>query len=271
MIRGCFSLFLFGLLLAGPQAHATDDWHLDDLALDRPHPAGTGLHIVSHWGDVRVRAFPEARLEVVGVAQRHADDPRRASLEVTERDGEVWLTVGYAGAEADIPSPEPDAWRKRRADITIYVGYDTPVELETRHGLGQIKDIRADVRARSESGNLDLVVSGNVEARSKYGAVSVRFGADGWQEPPSIETVTGAIRVELPWTAAFEARLETRGHIRSDYSTTIDWPAGGLLKRGTVRAGSGERSLVVTSQRGDIDLLRTPQLVHPEPQHGEEE
>lgn len=265
---------LWSLAGYADETGAGDDWRVEPISWSRALAPARAVQVVNRYGEVRLRGFGDRRVELTGLVQRHPDDPRRAEI-LAHRDGEILrIEVTYRGE--DRTRDPPDEWRKRRTDITVYVAETAPVRLETLHGLGQAKGLRADVEASSESGDLEIATEGTVRATSRYGALRVQLLGDApWPQPPQLSSLTGPIRLSLPWARAFEAEIETRGEITSDYSTEIDWPPGTLLKRAHVRAsasgGEPPPALRLTSNRGAISLLRMPQLETPAAAGGDDD
>ena len=75
----------------------------------------------------------------------------------------------------------------------------------------------------------------------------------------SLETVTGEIRLDLAWDAAFRATITTRGEIASDYSTDLVWLPDSRMKKSRVVAGEDGPAIELRSDRGNVRLLRQNQ------------
>jgi hypothetical protein len=248
---------------AAPKAPA--DWSIERREWRGDLEPGEPVRLVNRHGDLRVRGTGEAQVEVLAIAQRHRDDPRRYEIVATPTDDggvtvEIRDTVEGGG---EPPADPPDAWRKRRIDLTVLVPAASPLRLETERGTAQAKGLAAAVEAVSETGDLQLSTAGPVVARTDHGRLHVELRGGIPTPPPRLETVTGEIRLRLPRGAAFRARVETRGEITTDYSIEIEKTPGSQLKRGRVTfLGDGSSSdplpeIVLESERGAVALLES--------------
>jgi len=253
---------------------APDDWSIERREWRGDLEPGKPVRLVNRHGDLRVRGTGEARVEVLAIAQRHRDDPRRYEIVATATatgDGGVAVEIrDTVEGGGEPPADPPDAWRKRRVDLTVLLPAASPLRLETERGIGQAKGLDAAVEAASETGDLQLSTAGPVVARTDHGRLHVELRGDVPTPPPHLETVTGEIRLQLPRGAAFRARVATRGEITTDYSIEIEKLPGSELKRGRVtflgdgiRGDTGSDSsdplpeIVLESERGAIALLES--------------
>ena len=258
-----FALSASLILACALGAHAATEpevgknWLLEPSEWSQPVERLERVKIVNHFGAVRVGGTQgdlAGIAELHGMAQRHTDDPRVPEVTKSFEDGLLHIQVGYPG-DADVPRP-PDAWRKRRIDITVYVAATSHLEIETLHGKVIVKGFEGPLDVASESGDVEIKTKGPVTALSKYGSIDTHFSGAALAHPLELETVTGAIHLSLPWQARPRALIETRGEISSDYSIGIAWLADSILKRGEVGSDEGSDQLVLRSNRGNVRLLR---------------
>jgi len=258
--RIALALLLFALLPTSTSAQmAGEDWVVEKRTT-RHAEACERLEIVNRFGNVSVRVVPEAMVEVIEALQRHRDDPRRARLVFEAQDGAVRAAVEIDTSET-LPEKLPDAWRKRRVDLSVYIPPGCELSVETLHGDVKARGLRAPARARSVSGSIRLQTGSRATASSDHGPVTVIFQkavfqtAD-WPGTLEISSQTGDVEVQLPVGAELEARLETAGEIATDYSLEVDWAPGSLRKSARAVLGSGGRGLELSSERGAVKLLR---------------
>lgn len=233
------------------------DWMLEPLEWSSPVEHLETITVTNIHGAVRIGGTSGELAEIVelhGMVQRHTDDPRQPEVVREIRDGTASIEVKYPG-DAEVAEP-PDAWRKRRIDVTVYVDKTTRLRVETLHGAIVIKGFAGPIDAVSESGKIQIKTEGPVDAISKYGEVETFFTGAVLPASFELETVSGPIHLSLPWRANPRALLETRGEISSDYSIGIEWLPDSTLKRGTVDAGSTAELVVLRSNQGNIRLLR---------------
>gem|GEM_PF-4318216 len=244
-------------LAATQSGEAKRDWQLEPLQWSTSAEKLTSIVVINLYGAIRVEGVsgPSAETaELHGMVQRHVDDPRTPQIAAIRQDHALRIEIRYPG-DAAVAEP-PDAWRKRRTDITLYLPATVELRIETLHGSGRVEGISGSIDAASESGDLEIETARALTAKSNHGSLRAVLTAAKLPSPIQLETVSGEIHLFLPWDAEPEARLETRGEIASDYSTEITWLPGSTLKQGSVTARAEHQPIVLRSNRGDIHLLR---------------
>ena len=238
-------------------AVAEQDWTLEQETWSAPIAPTRPVKVMQMVGDFLIRGIEGAtEIEVYSTVQHHNDDPRPPVISVREEGEHTVVEVQFDDASVALPGKAPDAWRKRRIDVTVLVPATTPLDVRTLHGRGKVKSMRSDVVAHSESGILEIATKGSVRATNNYGSIHADMGSASWSSPLAFETVSGIVRVDLPWEAVFVADIETRGAITSDYSIDIAWQEGSSLKRGQVSNGRDDSKIRVKSHQGNVRLLR---------------
>ena len=233
------------------------DWKLEPMEWSSPVEGLETVTVTNLHGAVRIGGTSgelAGLVEMHGMVQRHTDDPREPEVVREIGDGTFRVEVHYPG-DSEVAEP-PDAWRKRRIDITVYVDKTAKLRVETLHGAIVIKGFAGPIDAVSESGKIEIKTEGPIDALSKYGEVTTFFTGAALPSSLELESVTGPIRLLLPWSASPRALLETRGEISSDYSVDIEWLPNSTLKRGTVDAGSTTERIVLRSNQGNLRLHR---------------
>ena len=254
------------LLLAAGRVEAAaqpssppNSWSIEREQREVKVVAGARVVVENLFGDVRVRGGDAGRLQLWSVGQRHADDPRPWTIESASVDGVVTVRIAPPAAPP-VAAEEAAEWRKRRLDLTLFVPPESPLALRTENGLIEAKGINAPVEARSVAGEQRFWVGGVLDARSERGALRAVLQTDAWSAPSRLETVTGAIAVELRPGAAARLVLETQGELTSDFSIAVE-RLGQLSKRAVAVLGGGGAEIRLTSQRGDLkirELLEAP-------------
>lgn len=232
------------------------DWTLERMDWSSPVDDLRTVTVTNRYGAIRINGTSgelAEKAEFHGMAQYHAEDPRKPVLVSHVENGALTLEITYPN-DADVSDP-PDSWRKRRIDITVYVDKNARLNLETLHGDVVIRSYSGPVQIRSESGDVGIKASGPLQVLSKYGSVEAFFQST--ELPPLVlETISGPIHLSLPWHADPKASLETRGEISSDYSIDIEWLPDSTLKRGSVDKNPSTEPVLLKSNQGDIRLLR---------------
>ncbi len=281
-------------LIAGEPS--PEDWNISRYEWTGETAEGSSVAIVNLHGDIRVRTGNKGEVYLLAVIQRHNDDPRRAKVATEEGESEIRLEVRYpevpsseagevapgnvapGAPRADVQHvpPEggtrnniPEAWTRRRVDLTVFVPPGARTTARTSTGLVELKGLTGDVEAMSDSGNLRIRTAGAVRAQTRHGDVLAQLRRTDWPGTAEIETLTGDIRVELPRGAPADVHVETRGEITTDYSIDIRRRDDSLLKLGSARIGEAGGRLVLKSNRGAIRLIeslvpeQTPAPPHP--------
>jgi hypothetical protein len=234
-----------------------DGWLLNQRTTVIDGVAGE-LRVTNTHGNIIVRVWSEARVEVTESIQRHPDDPWRWRLATSETEGGLRIAAVGSGQIESAPA----AWRKRRVDLSLFVPDACRLVVESRHGDITVKKAEAPVQATSVSGDVTLITSGSVAAASDHGAVVVHFQRTTWNGELVLETLTGPIDVTLPPDASLSAALSTSGRLTSDYSMDVAWAPDTLRKVATITIGEpAGRSLRLTTQRGDLALRRSDSLL----------
>ena len=248
---------LAGIFIATVAHGQPDDWTLERMDWSSTVEGLETVTITNRYGAVRVNGSSgdlAGIAEFHGMAQYHADDPRKPFLVSNFEDGALSLEITYPN-DAEVSDP-PDSWRKRRIDFTVYVDKNARLSVETLHGDVVIRSYAGPIQIHSESGDVEIKAEGPLQVLSKYGAVETLFQSADLPTPIALETLTGSILLSLPWHAAPKVSLETRGEISSDYSIDIQWQPNSILKRGSIDGSSSAEPVHLKSNQGKIRLLR---------------
>lgn len=255
---------------AGPAARTGEpplpaDWTVESWRWSGAVGDAARLVIRNRFGDLRVRPSEDDRVFLSALIQRHRDDPRRAAVERRHEGEEFRIEVGYPGTRAADLASVPEAWRRRRVDVTLYVPKDRELELESAGGELEVRGHLGGVEVRSVSGEVVVSARGPVTASSERGALRVRFESTAWSRPSILETQTGDISVWLPAPAACVARLETFGELTTDWSLEVERLPETDKKRARAIIGAGGPELFLSSDRGNLKLLRSSSGIDPDP------
>lgn len=128
------------------------------------------------------------------------------------------------------------------------------VHAETVSGRVEAQGLTGEVWVHTVSGALTLAVgSGTVHAETISGSVTLDHIDAGAGDDLRVTTVSGAVRMRLPWDADVVARLHSvGGDVTSAFPELRD--EGTRLVHGVLGSGSGRVWVKTTS--GDIALLR---------------
>lgn len=263
---------LAALAWIGP-AHGqgpADDWRIERLERTWPLPETAAVRVDNPLGSLWVRTHKDGEVYLLAHVQRHRDDPRELDLQLVQRDEELSIEVSFTdaqigaqiGAQTDdqtdsASQPEPEAWTKRRVDLTVFVPPATATRFSTRTGLLEVRGTRGPTQVETSSGEIKLRVHGAATARTENGDVLAQFLGTNWDRAVEITSTTGAIRVEMPRGGNAGVVVETRGEITSDFSTEIERVADSLLKRARLTVGENGQPMRLTSHQGPIKILQS--------------
>lgn len=265
MIRAALILLVCAILAPLPgtptlleAAEIPDDWTIDNVRRSEPTGGAEFIELRNLHGDLRVRPADEEEISLSAMIQRHSDDPRLPEIRTSSEGSSFRIEVLYPEANDTEPTPLPDAWSKRRVDMTVFVPAKRPLTIETARGLIEIKGLNHGITARSASGDVVISTAGPVNATTEHGSITVRFSDTGWETPVELQTLTGSITVTLPQTADTAVEMTTYGEITTDFSLTIDRRPGSGRKTAQATIAGGKSKLFMTSNRGSLKLLRAP-------------
>jgi len=233
---------------------SSGDWKVERFEHTLPLSEGASVRVENPRGNLWVRTHHEPGVYLLVHVQRHPDDPREVDLSLSQTEEELGIDIAFAQVEVDV---EPDAWTKRRVDVTVFVPPTTPTHFSTATGLLEVLGTHGPTEVETASGDIRLRIHGTATAQSEHGSVLAQFMRTDWSRPVEITTSTGAIRVEMPDGGRAEVVAETRGEISSDFSTEIEWLEAALLKRATLSVGEHGVPMKLMSHQGSIKVLQS--------------
>jgi hypothetical protein len=216
-------------------------------------PTGS-VRVDNPHGNLAVRTHSRQGVYLLANTQRHRDDPRGLDLVVEAAAEGLRVTIGFADVAID---EEPEDWRLRRSDVTVFVPAPATTRFSTRDGTLEVRGTHGVTEVETRTGALRLRVHGPIVASTEHGDVLAQFLSTAWEREVRIASRTGKIRVEIPDGGRAEVTLTTRGEVTSDYSTTIERVDGGLLKRARASVGQGGPTMVLESHQGPIQLIQS--------------
>jgi len=202
------------------------------------------IHIVNHWGDIRVRSGdPSGGIVIDAAVQRIGEPfPARPELAVTENSDSFELVVRYPGA-----SMEP---RSGRVDLAVYVPDGLKVSLETLDGKVEAKKTAVDLKARTRSGDVLFINQGEADVETESGEIIARPTAPGWATL-KLYSATGRIMAFLPVGPGLEVVARGTTDIRSHWPLVRDGEHHLLLLGGNHR----DRDQALITSGRSIELL----------------
>jgi DUF4097 and DUF4098 domain-containing protein YvlB len=115
--------------------------------------------------------------------------------------------------------------------------------------------LRADARAETVNGNVDVHTAGFAEASTVNGNITCRLGRSSFEEDVEFETVNGSITIEMPEGLNADFRANTvNGGIDSDFPILVTGKVSRRSLRGSI--GEGGPELRLSTVNGSIRLRK---------------
>lgn len=261
MIRGTLSAVAVAAVIApgaAAQAQGTDfDWR-GRLA------EGQVVEVRGVNGDIRATASDDGTVRVIADRHGRRSAPRSVRIEVVEHAGGVTICAVY-------PTPR-NARRENecrpgggsnstgqndvQVDFTVRVPAGVRFAGHTVNGDLAASGIRADVKAETVNGSVDVHTSGFAEASTVNGNITCRLGRSDLDHDVNFETVNGSITIEIPDGLNADFRANTvNGSIDSDFPILITGKVSRRSLRGSI--GNGGPELRLSTVNGSIRLRKT--------------
>lgn len=207
---------------ANPQPRALD-FHTESIESTVKLYPSAEVRIDNPWGDIRVRQHDQPGLVIVDAAIQRigAEPPPNPDLRVSETREEFRLEVDFPGARL-----EP---RTGRVDLVVYVPGGMPLRLRTRGGLIEAKKTANPIAAQSDSGNIHVINTGAISARTESGKIRARPTRPGWEEM-DLASVSGAITAFLPGAEPLSLTASGSPSIHSDWPLETDGSSHSLTR-----------------------------------------
>lgn len=257
MKSSLLAIAISAVAATGATAQASDfDWQgrLGD---------GQTLEIRGVNGNVRAEASPDGTARVEAVRRGRRSDPASVRIEVVEHAGGVTICALY-------PTPRnarqentcrPGGGQNSTSNNDVQVDFTVRVPANARfaghsvNGDIDVADVRADVKAATVNGNVDIRTAGFAEASTVNGNIHCRLGRSSFTDDVEFETVNGSITVEMPdgLNADFHAAT-VNGGIDSDFPILVTGKVSRRSLRGSI--GDGGPELRLSTVNGSIRLRK---------------
>jgi Putative adhesin len=223
-------------------------------------PVGTLVELHNGFGDVRVRfGGYEGVVELRAVIQQFETEGARLEVESRAEGDTLRLRVGERSApEAELLTSRR-AGQRKRADLVLFLPQGVNLSLTTTFGEVEMRGLKSQVTARSESGTIHArKVSGDLELSTLDGAIVVNLEDLGRLTPQKFTSERGDITLYLQERSHFSCRVVTQGLLSTDFSLTVEPSGEGSGKVGLAKLGKGTTPVAVTSREGDVRLVLKP-------------
>ncbi len=184
-------------------------------------------------------------------------------IEVVPSSSGVTICAIYPGSMGGSGSCEPGRqWHtsnvhndNTRVNFTVHLPKSLRFSAISVNGGIKAEDLGKSVEAKSVNGSVRISTDEWAEASSVNGAIHVRMGHAGWTGTLRLNTVNGAIDLEMPDDLSADVKLSSvNGRIDSAFPISITGGFVGHTAKGTI--GSGGRELVANTVNGAINLRK---------------
>lgn len=229
----------------------------------RDLPAGTAaLGVDNPHGDLRVRITDQPKIGYYALVQRLGQRPLDPVFDWRAQGDHLQLTVRYPGDER---WPPDHGHRRGRVDLAVFVPAALALDLRTTDGFLQVRKARAAVRARTDSGSIEVSGAAELDLRSHSGAIAASQTSGEWRWPVELRTDSGRIAAAVPVYASITVDATTAGPIELEPGFPGTVAESGGQRRLRASFGNGERLFTARSNTGEVFLRAgiTPSVLQP--------
>lgn len=218
------------------------------------------ITVINRFGTVRARfGGYEGQVEVFANVQHFAEEEPRLTVETRESLAGVQVTVGYRDRDSEaLVSVRND--QKKRADLVVWVPLGVPLSVSTDQGLIDMRGLRSDVQAQSDSGNITaLKIQGNLNFNTFGGDILTLL--EDWDRHYDHHFTTGSGEQKISFGGEVDThvRVATSGLISTDFSMDVDYLADRQpVRKANVLIGKGSSTVTMSSASGHIRLVSIP-------------
>ena len=249
------TLVAFGALV--PRARPSDfSWH------GQVAP-GKSIEIKGVNGAIRAEKASGTEVTVEAVKTARHSDVRSVTVQVVPHADGVTICAVYPSSDWGRPNEcAPGSGGRMntnnndvRVEFTVRVPAGVRFVGRTVNGEVEADALAGDVDAHTVNGKIQISTSGWAEAKTVNGSISARVGQTAGTRPIELETVNGAIDLELPAAANATLHASTvNGRISTDFPLMVRGRFTGREITGSI--GQGGPELNVKTVNGSIDLRR---------------
>jgi hypothetical protein len=166
------------------------------------------------------------------------------------------ITVTYPPGRVDAGKPRLAKDEIDRCDLVIYVPPGVDLSAHSFRGIVEARHLTGNVSASTLEGEIRVSAGGTIRARSRDGGITVVFPKSEARSGVSLlESETGMVSVTFPSGSDVDVRAQTGGKITGNLPAPVESDAGG--RRLGFRSGTGSHSLLIRSERGDVEFSQT--------------
>jgi len=234
--------------LAGAKLYSAKDVLIENKIIMGDIPASQKVRVINHFGNIASRLRDEPRVAFSAAIQKIGPTPATPKFDIQDIEGVRVITVQYPDGQRDA-----DGDFIGRTDVAIVVPAYVSVEMETTWGSAKAKKHFSNLSARTESGDIAFGTTGEVNAHSQSGNVSLDMYNVDWKNPQNVHTDTGDIKLVFAKQANIQisARAQATTHNFQQASFPLSQPNPQQLELSLNQAKS---KIALSAPEGQIDL-----------------
>ena len=220
--------------------------------------AGKTIEIKGVNGDIRAGIATGNQVEVTAVKRARRSDPESVEIKVVEGSEGVTICALYPSRrQVNSCDSRHGGQSTENNDVSVSFTVKVPAgvkfEGSTVNGSVTATGLRADARASTVNGSVEVETTGEAEAETVNGDVKVEMGRIAGTGGMEFSTVNGGIDVTIPDGVGLDVSASTtNGDISTDFPLTVRGRFGPRHLTGTI--GGGGRALSLTTVNGSIAL-----------------
>lgn len=172
------------------------------------------VEVINPWGDVYIRHNRGGRnVGLSGAIQRLGNPAALERIDLRASREHVRLEVGYPEGT----NLTPDGFdRPGRIDLVVLVPEGTTLRVRTRDGSITGKRVRANIEARTDSGQIALSSTGWMDTETRSGDTLLVLIGERWTREHRARSDSGSIDIEFPTRAAMQVDGRSAGNISAE-------------------------------------------------------
>lgn len=166
-------------------------------------PKKKNIIVKNYYGDISTQTISKPIVHIQSVYQKIGSQTQDPEFRIEETSKGLEVEVVYP----KMLSNTRDKGTSIRADLGLYIPEGYHLSLETTFGNIKAKKHQSHIMAKSESGNIKVATSGEVQVISESGNIFYGPRATRWKNDQSIFTRDGNVTLLLPKLIELEVSI----------------------------------------------------------------
>jgi hypothetical protein len=248
MKRTGFSRFIVGIgLLLVTAPTAAEDFNVHGFRWQGRLAEGGLIEVTNLYGDIRVRTTRDDRVQLLATIQKIGLRQDDVEVVVDERNDGLHIKVFHPSEQI-----ETQPGYKGRVDVSLLVPSSAALEARTSFGLLEARNLAGPLTARTETGDVEVLSTGDIRVTTRDGNIAAWLRPGTRSGPVLLESISGAISLEIPRSMSVDLVTATSGEITLDVPDEMADRVAEEAGRTSVTTGDAGIEIRVTSRTGAI-------------------